>query len=95
MLSLGSNKALEFLRGGSIDFGSTAGSAAIVARAGGVPIRRSTSIRARATASLPARTAAFERVEDLKGKSVAVTPGTYPHIFLLRAVIRKVSLRTT
>src|SRR5262249_21327439 len=38
VLSLGSNKALEFLRGGSIDFGSTAGSAAIVARAGGVPI---------------------------------------------------------
>ena len=37
VLSLGSNKALEFLRGGSIDFGSTAGSAAIVARAGGVP----------------------------------------------------------
>ena len=35
VLSLGSNKALEFLRGGSIDFGSTAGSAAIVARAGG------------------------------------------------------------
>src|SRR5438105_1008817 len=34
VLSLGSNKALEFLRGGSIDFGSTAGSAAIVARAG-------------------------------------------------------------
>ena len=30
VLSLGSNKALEFLRGGSIDFGSTAGSAAIV-----------------------------------------------------------------
>ena len=39
VLSLGSNKALEFLRGGSIDFGSTAGSAAIVARAGGVPIK--------------------------------------------------------
>ena len=39
VLSLGSNTALEFLRGGSIDFGSTAGSAAIVARAGGVPIK--------------------------------------------------------
>src|SRR3954465_8938285 len=30
--TLGSNKALEFLNAGSIDFGSTAGSAALVAR---------------------------------------------------------------
>src|ERR1700722_6999727 len=33
--SAGSNKALEFLNAGSIDFGSTAGSAALVARING------------------------------------------------------------
>ncbi|MGB8036976.1 MAG: aliphatic sulfonates ABC transporter substrate-binding protein, partial [Pseudolabrys sp.] len=36
--TLGSNKALEFLNAGSIDFGSTAGSAALVARINGNPI---------------------------------------------------------
>ena len=44
--TLGSNKALEFLNAGSIDFGSTAGSAALVAKINGNPIKRSTSIRA-------------------------------------------------
>ena len=37
--SAGSNKALEFLNAGSIDFGSTAGSAALVARINGNPIK--------------------------------------------------------
>src|ERR1700710_3156173 len=37
--SAGSNKALEFLNAGSIDFGSSAGSAALVARINGNPIK--------------------------------------------------------
>jgi sulfonate transport system substrate-binding protein len=37
--SAGSNKALEFLNAGSIDLGSTAGSAALVARINGNPIK--------------------------------------------------------
>src|ERR1700752_2375415 len=37
--SAGSNKALEFLNAGSIDVGSTAGSAALVAKINGNPIR--------------------------------------------------------
>ncbi len=37
--SLGSNKALEFLNAGSIDFGSTAGAAALLARINGNPIK--------------------------------------------------------
>ena len=36
---LGSNKALQFLNAGSIDFGSTAGSAALVAKINGNPIK--------------------------------------------------------
>jgi ABC-type nitrate/sulfonate/bicarbonate transport system substrate-binding protein len=45
--SAGSNKALEFLNAGSIDFGSTAGSAALVARINGNPIKSATSFHAR------------------------------------------------
>jgi sulfonate transport system substrate-binding protein len=37
--SAGSNKALEFLNAGSIDFGSSAGSAALVAKINGNPIK--------------------------------------------------------
>ena len=39
VLSAGSNKALEFLNAGSIDFGSTAGAAALIARINGNPIK--------------------------------------------------------
>jgi sulfonate transport system substrate-binding protein len=37
--SAGSNKALEFLNAGSLDFGSTAGAAALLGRANGNPIK--------------------------------------------------------
>jgi sulfonate transport system substrate-binding protein len=37
--SLGSNKALELLRSRSVDFGSTAGAAALLGRANGNPIK--------------------------------------------------------
>jgi sulfonate transport system substrate-binding protein len=37
--TLGSNKALEFLNAGSIDFGSTAGAAALIGRVNGNPIK--------------------------------------------------------
>lgn len=90
VLSLGSNKALEFLRGGSIDFGSTAGSAAIVARAGGVPIKAVyVYSKPEWTALVTRKDSGIEQIEDLKGKSVAVTRGTDPHIFLLRALHTK------
>src|SRR5690348_13446623 len=39
VLSLGSNKALEFLNGSIVDFGSSAGSAALMARANDIPIK--------------------------------------------------------
>jgi sulfonate transport system substrate-binding protein len=87
VLSLGSNKALEFLRGGAIDFGSTAGSAAIVARAGGLPIKASyVYSKPEWTALVTRKDSGISRIEDLKGKAVAVTRGTDPHIFLLRAL---------
>ena len=90
VLSLGSNKALEYLRGGSIDFGSTAGSAAIAARAGGAPIKAIYIFsKPEWTALVTRKDSGINRIEDLKGKSVAVTRGTDPHIFLLRALDSK------
>jgi sulfonate transport system substrate-binding protein len=86
--SAGSNKALEFLNAGSIDFGSTAGSAALVARINGNPIK-SIYVYSRPewTALVTAKDSAISKVADLKGKRVAVTRGTDPHIFLVRALL--------
>jgi sulfonate transport system substrate-binding protein len=85
--TLGSNKALEFLNAGSIDFGSTAGSAALVSKINGNPIR-SVYVYSRPewTALVTRKDTAVARIEDLKGKRVAVTRGTDPHIFLVRAL---------
>ncbi len=86
--TLGSNKALEFLNAGSIDFGSTAGSAALLARINGNPIK-SIYIFSRPewTALVTRKDTAINKIEDLKGKRVAVTRGTDPHIFLVRALL--------
>src|SRR5471032_1613651 len=86
--SLGSNKALEFLNASSIDFGSTAGSAALVARINGNPIK-SIYVYSRPewTALVTAKDSKIAKIEDLKGKRVAVTRGTDPHIFLVRALL--------
>lgn len=85
--SAGSNKALEFLNAASIDFGSTAGSAALVARINGNPIK-SIYVYSRPewTALVTAKDSKIAAVADLKGKRVAVTRGTDPHIFLVRAL---------
>ena len=85
--SLGSNKALEFLNAGSIDFGSTAGSAALLAKINGNPIKSIYVFsRPEWTALVTRKDTAINKIEDLKGKRVAVTRGTDPHIFLVRAL---------
>jgi sulfonate transport system substrate-binding protein len=86
--SAGSNKALEFLNAGSIDFGSTAGSAALVAKINGNPIK-SVYVYSRPewTALVTGKDSKIASVSDLKGKRVAVTRGTDPHIFLVRALL--------
>ncbi|MFW5680131.1 MAG: aliphatic sulfonate ABC transporter substrate-binding protein [Pseudomonadota bacterium] len=87
VLSLGSNKALEFLSGGSIDVGSTAGGAALVAKANGNPIRGIYLYsRPEWTALVTRRDTGINRVADLAGKTIAVTRGTDPHLFLLQAL---------
>src|SRR5947207_8286003 len=88
--TLGSNKALEFLNAGSIDFGSTAGSAALVAKINGNPIKLIyVYSQPEWTALVTRKDTGISKIEDLKGKRVAVTRGTDPHIFLVRALLSK------
>src|ERR1700691_4530136 len=85
--SLGSNKALELLNRKSVDFGSTAGAAALIGRANGNPIKAIyVYSRPEWTALVVRKDSSITKIEDLKGKKVAVTRGTDPHIFLLRAL---------
>ena len=71
--SAGSNKALEFLNAGSIDFGSTAGSAALVARINGNPIK-SIYVYSRPewTALVTTKDSKIADVADLKGKRLSL-----------------------
>src|ERR1051325_6578802 len=84
----GPNKALEFRNAGSIDCGSTAGSAALVAKINGNPIK-SIYVYSRPewTALVTTKDSKIAKVADLKGQRVAVTRGTDPHIFLVRALL--------
>ena len=85
--SAGSNKANEFLRAGSIDVGSTAGSAALLARANGSPIKVIDIYSQPEWSALVVRgDSDIASVADLAGKSVAATPGTDPYFFLLQAL---------
>ncbi|MFN3673661.1 MAG: aliphatic sulfonate ABC transporter substrate-binding protein [Bosea sp. (in: a-proteobacteria)] len=85
--SAGSNKALEFLSAGSLDFGSTAGAAALIGKINGNPIK-SIYVYSRPewTALVTGAGSEIGKVADLKGRRVAVTRGTDPHIFLVRAL---------
>jgi sulfonate transport system substrate-binding protein len=86
--TLGSNKALEFLNAGSIDFGSTAGSAALLGRINGNPIKSIYVFsKPEWTALVTRKDTPVTKITDLKGKRVAVTRGTDPHIFLVRALL--------
>lgn len=87
--SLGSNKALEFLNAGSIDFGSTYAAAALVGRINGNPVKAIyVYTRPNGVALIKPKGSAIQAVSDLKGKRVAVTRGTDPHIFLIRALTK-------
>lgn len=87
VLSQGSNKALEFLNGSSIDFGSTAGAAALIGRANGNPLKAIYIYsKPEWTALVTGKNSAIRSVADLKGRRVAATRGTDPYIFLLRAL---------
>ena len=85
--SAGSNKANELLRSGSIDVGSTAGSAALFARANGSPIKViDIYSQPEWSAIVVGADSDITEVSQLAGKSVAATKGTDPYFFLLQAL---------
>ncbi|HEV7813479.1 MAG TPA: aliphatic sulfonate ABC transporter substrate-binding protein [Janthinobacterium sp.] len=87
VLSAGSNRALEYLNADSIDIGSSAGLAALLARANGNPIKTPYIFsRPEWTALVVRKDAPIRTLADLKGKKVAATKGTDPYLFLLRAL---------
>ena len=87
VLSAGSNKANEGLRSSALDFGSTAGSAALVARANGTPIKMiDVYSKPEWTALVVGKNSTINSVADLKGKKIAVTKGTDPYFFLLQSL---------
>ena len=87
VLSAGSNRALEYLNANSIDIGSSAGLAAVLAKANGNPIKAPYIFsRPEWTALVVKRDSPIKTLADLKGKKVAATKGTDPYLFLLRAL---------
>lgn len=94
--SAGSNRALEYLNGanalnyltgGSVQFGSTAGLSAVLARAGGSPIKAVyVYSRPEWTALVVGKDSTIKSVADLRGKKIAAAKGTDPHLFLLRTL---------
>lgn len=93
VFSAGSNRALEYLNANSIDIGSSAGLAALLAKANGNPIRTPYIFsRPEWTALVVRKDSPLRSLADLKGKKVAATKGTDPYLFLLRA-LQTVKLR--
>jgi sulfonate transport system substrate-binding protein len=87
VLSLGSNRALEYLNSGAIDIGSTAGLAAVLGKANGNPIRTVYIFsRPEWTALVVRKDSPLKTLADLKGKKIAATKGTDPYRFTLRAL---------
>ncbi|MGC4026889.1 MAG: aliphatic sulfonate ABC transporter substrate-binding protein [Mesorhizobium sp.] len=87
VLSRGSNQTLEFIRSGSIDFGASAGSAALLGHANGTPNKVIAWLsRGEFTALLTLPDSGIKSLEDLRGKKVAATRATEPYLFLLRAL---------
>ena len=85
--SAGSNKANEALRAGAIDVGSTAGSAALLARSNGSPIQTiDIYSQPNWAAILVPADSTITSVADLKGKTIAATLGTDPYFFLLQSL---------
>ena len=85
--SAGSNKANEALRAGAIDVGSTAGSAALLARSNGSPIKVIDIYSQPNWAAILVPTdSPIASVEELAGKHIAATKGTDPYFFLLQTL---------
>lgn len=85
--SAGSAAANQALLAGAIDVGSTAGSAALLARSNGSPIK-TVDIYAQPdwSAIIVGKGSPITSVTQLKGKHVAAQKGTDPYFFLLQSL---------
>jgi len=82
-----SNRALEYLNANSVDIGSSAGLAALLARSNGNPIRCPYVFsRPEWTALVVTKDSPIRTLADLRGRKVAATKGTDPYLFLLRSL---------
>ena len=87
VFSAGSNKANELVSANTIDFGSTAGSAALLARTNGVPLKTVyVYSRPEWAQLLVPENSPIKTVADLRGKKIAATRGTDPFTLTLRAL---------
>lgn len=85
--SAGSNKANEWLRSDVVDFGSTAGSAALLARTNGSAIQTVYLYSQPEWAALVAPQGSdITEIAHLEGKTIAATKGTDPYFFLLQSL---------
>ncbi|MHA7985056.1 aliphatic sulfonate ABC transporter substrate-binding protein [Rathayibacter sp. CAU 1779] len=85
--SAGSNKANDLLRTGSADIASTAGSAALLARANSSPIKTiDIYSQPEWSAIVVGKDSPITSVKQLKGKQIAATKGTDPYFFLLQSL---------
>ncbi|WP_328392434.1 aliphatic sulfonate ABC transporter substrate-binding protein [Nocardia sp. NBC_00416] len=87
VLSAGSNKANENLRAEAIDIGSTAGSAALMARANNTPIKVVSLYSKPEWVALAVPPGSpIDSVAKLRGQKIAATKGTDAYFFLLQAL---------
>lgn len=85
--SAGSSAANDFLRAGSVDVGSTAGSAALLARSNGSPIKTiDIYSQPNWSAIVVGANSDIKTVDDLRGKNIAANAGTDPYFFLLQTL---------
>ena len=79
---------LEAMRAGAVDFGSTGETPPIFAQAGGARLVYAAAepVTGRSQALLVPRGSKASRLEELRGRSVALTPGSSSHLFALNAL---------
>lgn len=95
VFSAGSNKANEYVSSNSLDFGSTAGAAALLARTNGVPLKTVYSYSRPEWAQILVKAdSPLKTLADLKGKKVAATRGTDPFFLLIRG-LREAGLKAS
>jgi sulfonate transport system substrate-binding protein len=85
--SAGSSNALNYLQSKAVDFGSTAGSAALLSRANGNPIKAVYIYeQPEWTALVVAKDSTITDAAGIKGKRVAAQKGTDPYFFILQTL---------